>query len=63
MGSDIEKLIDTLSVLRHPVQLKNTITYNVAKHKKALGLDVAKAKKDNMKGKYFKYGEDIADIL
>ena len=63
MGPDITKLIDTLSVFRHPVLLKNTITYNVGKHKLALGLDVAEAKKDNMKAKYFKYGEDIAAIL
>jgi hypothetical protein len=46
MGPQVEQLFDFLSVLRHPVQLKNTITYNIGKHKVALGLDVAKARKD-----------------
>jgi hypothetical protein len=63
MGPQIEELFDNLSVLRHPVQLKNTITYNIGKHKVKLGLDVAKARKDQVKGKSFAFGEDIATIL
>ena len=63
MGPQVEELFDNLSVLRHPVQLKNTITYNIGKHKVKLGLDVAKARKDQVKGKFFAFGEDIATIL
>lgn len=63
MGSDMDNLEIWASIFLDKKRLINSVKYNVGNHKAALGLDIARAKKDYTAGKYFKFGVELGTVL
>lgn len=63
MTEDAQELADWAGAFLHPKVLIETVKYNAAHNAAKLGINVAKAKTAYAAGHWFKFGDDVGDLL